>query len=77
MKTFIWFIVGVGAGFVVAHEVNKTQQGKAFFSDLDAKAREFGEAISDGYHQREAELRAALGGADESADAADAYRSDK
>jgi hypothetical protein len=76
MKTFIWFIVGVGAGFVVAHEVNKTQQGKAFFADLDAKAREFGEAISDGYHQREAELRAALGGADDSADAADAYRSD-
>lgn len=61
MKNFIWFVVGVTAGFVVAHEVNKTQQGKQFFSDLDAKAREFGEAMSDGYRQREAELRAALG----------------
>jgi hypothetical protein len=69
MKTVIWFVVGVGAGFVVAHEVNKTRQGKAFFRDLDAKAREFGEAISEGYHQREAELRAAIGGA--AADAAD------
>jgi hypothetical protein len=62
MKTFIWFVVGIGAGFVVAHEVNKTHQGKAFFTDLDAKAREFGEAISEGYHQREAELRSAIGG---------------
>lgn len=68
MKNFIWFVVGLGAGFVVAHEVNKTQQGKAFFSELDTKAREFGEALSDGYRQREAELRAALG--DESDDAA-------
>ena len=49
MKNFIWLVVGVGVGFVVAHEVNKTQQGKRFFTDLDAKTREFGEAISEGY----------------------------
>ncbi|GAB3128349.1 hypothetical protein [Glaciibacter psychrotolerans] len=70
MKNFIWLVVGVAAGFVVAHEVNKTQQGKQFFSDLDTKAREFGEAMSDGYRQREAELRAALGGDEVEADAA-------
>jgi hypothetical protein len=64
MKNFIWFVVGIATGFVIAHEANKTQQGKAFFSDLDAKAREFGEAISDGYRQREAELRSALGDAE-------------
>jgi hypothetical protein len=60
MKNVIWLIIGVAAGFVVAHEVNKTQQGKAFFTELDTKAREFGEAISEGYRQREAELQAAL-----------------
>ncbi|TFB55606.1 hypothetical protein [Cryobacterium tagatosivorans] len=60
MKNVIWLAVGVAVGFVVAHEANKTQQGKQFFNDLDTKAREFGEAISDGYRQREAELRAAL-----------------
>ncbi|MBB5641384.1 hypothetical protein [Cryobacterium roopkundense] len=65
VKNFVWLVVGVAAGFVVAHEVNKSQQGKQFFTDLDAKAREFGEAISDGYRQREAELHAALGDADE------------
>lgn len=64
MKNFVWLVVGVAAGFVVAHEVNKSQQGKQFFTDLDAKAREFGEAISDGYRQREAELHAALGDTD-------------
>lgn len=61
MKNVIWLIIGVAAGFVVAHEVNKTQQGKAFFTELDTKAREFGEAISEGYREREAELQAALG----------------
>ncbi|MFC5931485.1 hypothetical protein D6T64_06600 [Cryobacterium melibiosiphilum] len=60
MKKFVWLVVGVAVGFVVAHEVNQTKQGKQFFSDLDVKAREFGEAISDGYRQREAELRDAI-----------------
>jgi hypothetical protein len=68
MKNFIWLVIGVAAGFVVAHNLNKTQQGKQFFAELDAKAREFGEAISDGYRQREAELRAALGDADATSD---------
>ena len=54
-------VIGVAAGVVVAHEVNKTQQGKQFFTELDTKAREFGEAMSEGYRQREAELHAALG----------------
>ena len=61
MKKFVWLVVGVAVGFVVAHEVNQTKQGKQFFSDLDLKAREFGEAISEGYRQREAEVHAALG----------------
>lgn len=64
MKNFIWLVVGIAVGSVVTHEVNKTKQGKQFFSDLDNKAREFGEAISDGYREREAELRAALGDAE-------------
>ncbi|MEO6201244.1 MAG: hypothetical protein ABIX44_08785 [Cryobacterium sp.] len=64
MKNFIWLLVGIAVGSVVTHEVNKTKQGKQFFSDLDTKAREFGEAISDGYREREAELRAAIGDAE-------------
>lgn len=68
MKNFIWLVFGVTVGFVVAHEVNQTKQGKQFFTDLDAKAREFGEAISDGYRQREAELRSALSEAEDTID---------
>ena len=63
MKNVLWLLIGIGAGFVIAHQVNRTQQGRAFFADLDTKAREFGEAVSDGYHRREAELRDAIDGA--------------
>jgi hypothetical protein len=62
MKSFLWLIVGVGLGFVVAHKLNETPQGKQFFSGIDKKARDFGTAVSDGYHQREAELRSAIDG---------------
>lgn len=58
MKSILWFAVGVTAGFVVAHQLNQTKQGREFFSSIDAKARAFGTAIAEGYHEREAELRA-------------------
>ena len=60
MKNLLWLIVGVAVGFAVAHQVNKTQEGKQFFSTIDARAREFGEAVSEGYRRREAELREAI-----------------
>jgi hypothetical protein len=62
MKSLLWLMVGVAAGFAIAHQVNKTSQGKAFFEDLDAKARDFGAAVSDGYRKREEELRSAING---------------
>jgi len=72
MKNFIWFGLGVGVGLVISREASRTRQGKQFFSDLDTKAREFGEAISEGYRKREAELRDAIGGvAEVAADAVD------
>ena len=63
MKSILWFTVGVAAGFVVAHQVNQTKQGRDFFSTVDAKARAFGTAIAEGYHARDAELRAEAGDA--------------
>lgn len=62
MKSFLWLVVGVAIGFVVAHKVNETPQGRQFFSSIDKKARGFGEAVSDGYRQREAEIRSAIDG---------------
>lgn len=61
MKSFICLLVGVAGGFFIAHQLNKTEQGKRFFEELDQKARDFGAAVSEGYHAREAELRETLG----------------
>lgn len=65
MKKILWLVVGIGAGFVAAHQINKTPQGRKFFEDVDSKAREFGGAVVDGYKAREAELRAAVAEAEE------------
>lgn len=60
MKKFLWLIAGVAIGFVVAHQVNQTAEGKRFFSDLDKRTKGFTESIVDGYRERESELRAVL-----------------
>ncbi len=65
MKGFLLLVAGVAVGFIAAHQVARTPQGKRFFDDVDSKAREFGGAIVDGYKQREAELRAAVAQADD------------
>ncbi|MBR21305.1 MAG: hypothetical protein RIA38_03535 [Microcella pacifica] len=65
MKNIVWLIVGAAVGFVAAHQVSKTPQGKQFFDDVDEKAREFGSAVVEGYKQREAELRAAVAEAED------------
>jgi len=65
MRSALLLIIGVGVGFIAAHQVAKTPQGKQFFDDVDTKAREFGDAVIDGYKQREAELRAAVAEAEE------------
>lgn len=65
MKNIVLLLVGVAVGFVVAHQVAKTPEGKRFFEDVDAKAREFGSAVVDGYKAREAELRAAVAEAED------------
>lgn len=62
MKSFLWLVVGVALGFIVAHRVNETPQGREFFGSLDKKARNFGEAVSEGYRRREAEIRSAIDG---------------
>ena len=65
MKNVILLIAGIGAGFVAAHFVSRTPQGKQFFDDVDARAREFGAAVVDGYKTRDAELRAAVAEAED------------
>jgi hypothetical protein len=59
VKSILWFAVGVAAGFAAAHQINRTEPGREFFAGVNAKAKAFGEAIAEGYHERDAELRAA------------------
>ncbi len=60
MKSAVWLIIGVFGGFVAAHQINKTPQGKQFFTELEGKVKDFGSAVADGYRAREAELRSAV-----------------
>ncbi len=60
MKGVLLLATGVAIGFVVAHQLAKTPQGKQFFDDVDAKAKEFSSSVVEGYKAREAELRAAV-----------------
>jgi hypothetical protein len=64
MKNLVLLIVGVGIGFVAAHQINKTAEGKRFFADVDSRAKEFSSAVVEGYKAREAELRSAVADAD-------------
>ena len=68
MKGALLLIAGVAIGFVVAHEVAKTPQGKQFFDEVDHKAREFGDAVVQGYKAREAELKQAVANAQDAID---------
>ena len=56
-RTIVVFKLGIIAGFVAAHLINRTPSGRAFFAEVDAKVRDFAEGVSSGYRAREAELR--------------------
>lgn len=65
MKNAVWLVIGIAIGFFAAHQVEKSPQGRQFLDEVDAKAREFGDAVIEGYRQRESELRAAVAEAEE------------
>ncbi len=65
MKNLLWLIVGAGIGFIAAHQINRTPEGRKFFEDVDSRAHEFSSAVVDGYKTREAELRAAVSDAED------------
>ncbi|MCU1482580.1 MAG: hypothetical protein JWQ19_3366 [Subtercola sp.] len=62
MKKVLWFSAGIAVGFVLAHQLNQTAQGKKAFGSIEAKVKDFSDAFVEGYHERESELRSALSG---------------
>jgi hypothetical protein len=67
VKNIVLVGVGVGLGFLVAHQASRTAAGAQLFDEVDATLTRVRGAIVDGYQLREAELRAAIAGRDESA----------
>ena len=61
MKNILLIVIGIGLGFAVAHQVSRTEADARLLADINRTAKELGEAVSEGYHQREAELKAAIG----------------
>jgi hypothetical protein len=68
MMKILLLILGIGAGFVIAHQVSKTEAGRRFFEDVDSRAKDFSAALIDGYRAREAELREAIADAQDAVD---------
>lgn len=56
MRKLTWLITGIGIGFIAAHFVNQTPEGKKFFDRVNQGAREFNEALQEGYRQGGEEL---------------------
>ncbi|SEC22100.1 hypothetical protein SAMN04489806_2894 [Paramicrobacterium humi] len=70
MKNLLVLVTGIAVGFVVAHKVNKTQRGREFFAEVDARMREFTDTVAEAYREREAELRSTIDSLVEDAEAA-------
>ncbi|GAA2070080.1 hypothetical protein GCM10009758_08540 [Microbacterium hatanonis] len=56
MKTFVWFVLGIAGGFVVAHLVNKDPRGHEMLSQVDARIGEFTDRMGDAYRDQEAQF---------------------
>jgi uncharacterized membrane-anchored protein YhcB (DUF1043 family) len=64
MNRLVWLVAGIAVGFLAARQLGMTARGRAFFDDLDRRAKEFSDSLVEGYREREAELKSAI--ADES-----------
>lgn len=66
MRTAIGVITGIAAGFTIAHFVNKTERGHAFFTQVNEQMDGFGEAVRAGYQARVEELEHVIAEHDQS-----------
>jgi hypothetical protein len=56
VKSFVWFVLGTAAGFVLAHLVNKDPRGHEVLAEIDARITEFTDRMSDAYRTEQARL---------------------
>ncbi|MBA8816113.1 hypothetical protein FHX49_002608 [Microbacterium endophyticum] len=53
MKNVVWFVLGAGAGFVLAHFVDKDPRGHEVLADIDSRITEFTDRIGDAYREQQ------------------------
>jgi ABC-type Fe3+-hydroxamate transport system substrate-binding protein len=56
VKNVLWFVLGTGAGFLLAHLVNKDPRGHEVLAEIDARISEFTDRIGDAYRDQQARL---------------------
>ncbi|MGO3733600.1 MAG: hypothetical protein ACTJFR_00455 [Canibacter sp.] len=50
MRRFATLLVGIGLGFVLAHFVNQSPQGRRFFEQVNQAGHELADAVVQGYN---------------------------
>lgn len=56
MKKIAWLITGIGLGYLFNQQMRENPKVQSAVTDLGDRAKEFGEAVSEGFREREAEL---------------------
>ena len=56
MNKLFWLIAGIAVGVTVAKQIQDNPQAKKAYEDAKASLQEFGDAVAEGYREREAEL---------------------
>jgi sRNA-binding protein len=56
MRKLFWLISGISIGLAVAKQIEQNPAAKAIANDVERAAREFGNAVVEGFREREEEL---------------------
>jgi hypothetical protein len=56
VKNVLWFVFGTGAGFLLAHLVNKDPRGHEVLAEIDARISEFTDRIGEAYRDEQAKF---------------------
>jgi hypothetical protein len=57
MKRAFWLITGVAIGLAAAKRISENPTAQAVVDDAAKRAKEFGEAVAEGFREREAEAK--------------------
>lgn len=57
MSKFSWFIAGIGLGALALQQLRDNPQAKQMADEGKQAAKEFGEAVAEGFREREQEIR--------------------